>query len=124
MVTLTEDRRTTAHYVVSESANLYRSREQVTIASGAGKLVAGTVLGKITASGKYTAWDADATTGEEDAAAILFGPVDATSADARAVITARDTEVVAELLVWPEGTLDAAKNTQLAALSAAGIIAR
>ncbi|MDB5582825.1 MAG: putative phage protein Gp19 [Bradyrhizobium sp.] len=42
---LTEDLRRTAHYLVSE-ANGYRSREQIVIASGAGVLKPGMVLGK------------------------------------------------------------------------------
>ena len=69
------------------------SREQVTIVSGAGELVSGTVLGKITASGKYTPVTVAAADGSEDAAGILFQDVDATSADVSAVIIARDAIV-------------------------------
>jgi hypothetical protein len=36
-------------------ANGQRSRETITIASGAGIIAPGTVLGKVTASGKYVA---------------------------------------------------------------------
>jgi hypothetical protein len=38
----------TMHHVVSEPENPYRAREEITIASGAGKLVRGTMLGKRT----------------------------------------------------------------------------
>jgi hypothetical protein len=43
---LSDDRHTTASYIVSE-ANGFRSREVAIIASGSGKLKAGTVLGKV-----------------------------------------------------------------------------
>ncbi len=124
MAVLTEDLSRTAHYIVRE-ANGYRSREQIVIASGAGKLKPGTVLGRITASKKYVQWASGASDGSQVAAAILYHPVDATAADVKATITARDTEVQANVLIWPDGTGDSAKNTQLAALaSPAGIIAR
>ena len=53
----------------------------VTVASGAGVLQAGTVLGKVTASGKYVAYDNTALDGSETAVAILADKVDATSSD-------------------------------------------
>ena len=56
------------------------SREQVTILSGE-NLVAGEVLGKVTASGKYVAYDDTAVDRSEVAAGILFNDVDATSGD-------------------------------------------
>lgn len=121
--TLTQDRQTTAHYIKSES-NMDRSREAVVIASGAGILKAGTVLGQITASKKYTIHDPAAEDGSETAKAVLFEGCDATSADVRRTITARDAEVVAEALIWVDGISDNNKNTALAALAALGIIAR
>lgn len=69
------------------------SREQVTIVSGAGALASGTVLGKITASGKYTPVVATASDGSTNAAGILLEAVDATDADVSAVIIARDAIV-------------------------------
>lgn len=44
----------TGDYLLTE-ANGYRSREEITIVSGAGKLSAGTVLGKITTGGALSA---------------------------------------------------------------------
>jgi len=55
--------------------------EGITVASGEGALVAGTVLGKITASGKYGAYDDGAADGTEVASRILAYDVDATAAD-------------------------------------------
>ena len=59
-----------------------------------GTVVSGTVVGKITASGKYKPVTVAATDGSEDAAGIVMWDVDATSADAPAVIIARDAIVV------------------------------
>lgn len=123
MVTLTQGLRPTAHYIVSE-ANGYRSREQIVIASGSGKLDAGAVLGKITASGKYKPFTAAATDGSQNAAAILYEGCDATSADVRRTVTARDSEIHADVLVWAAGVTDPQKTTALTALAALGIAAR
>lgn len=57
------------------------TREPITIVTGAGKLVPGTVLGKITASGKFEPSPATGSSGSETAAAILVDAVDATSGD-------------------------------------------
>lgn len=55
--------------------------ESVTIVSGAGALVRGTVLGKITSGGKYTTSLQAAGDGSETPEAILLEDVDATAAD-------------------------------------------
>jgi hypothetical protein len=120
---LTEDRFHTAHYIVSESHG-YRSREQVVIASGAGELKPGAVLGRITSSGKYTELDPDGADGSEAAAAILYEGCDATSSDVRRTVTARDTEVHAAVLVWPTGITDNERNTALGELADLGITPR
>lgn len=65
------------------------SVEKVTIASGAGVLAANRVLGKVTASGKYKAYDNTLSDGTEVAAAILLYPVDATSADVEVAVLKR-----------------------------------
>ncbi|MGM3109726.1 head decoration protein, partial [Bacillus cereus group sp. BC307] len=72
----------------------------VTIASGSGKLFAGMVLGKITASGKYKPYDNDNADGSQTAAAILVYDVDATSADVAAVAIVRLAEVWTNRLLW------------------------
>lgn len=58
--------------------------DEVTIASGAGVVTRGTVLGKITASGLSKAVDSTQTDGSEEVYAILAETVDATSADTKA----------------------------------------
>lgn len=123
MDTKTESQRTLA-FLLSE-ANGKRSRQTVTIISGAGVLAAGTVLGKITASGKYTSSPATGADGSESAIAVLSHEVDASAADVAAVVIARDAEVKTPELAYAASVDDsnkrAAKATQLATV---GIIVR
>lgn len=79
---------------LKREADSHFSREEVIIASGSGIVQTGTVVGKITASGKYAPVTVAATDGSEDAAGIVLETVNATSADAAAVIIARDAIVV------------------------------
>lgn len=75
-------------FLVSEEDDNY-SRENVTVAAAAGAMVAGTVLGVITASGKYTAYSNSASDGTEVAAGVLCYPVDDLAADQKAVAIVR-----------------------------------
>jgi hypothetical protein len=106
-------------FLKTEAGN-YRSRSIVTIASGAGKLKPGQVLGKLTASGKFMPNAATGADGSQTAVAILLFPVDATSADAQAVVVDTDAVVShAGLIHGPtvnDATKRAAANTQLAAV--------
>lgn len=83
------------------------SREGITVLSGQ-VLVAGTVVGKITASGKYKDYDNAAADGSEVAAGILYDGVDATAADAKGVLFARLGEVAGDSLTGNDanGTAD------------------
>jgi hypothetical protein len=84
--------------------------DTITIVSGAGALKRGTVLGKITASGKYTTALAASEDGSETPAAILVDDVDATSADATGGIY-KQIEVNGNALILGTGiTLTAAKS--------------
>ena len=60
--------------------------KNITIASGAGKLARGTVLGKVTASGKYLKVNSANTDGSQTAKCVLAYPVDATSTDVVATV--------------------------------------
>ncbi|GAB4287288.1 MAG: hypothetical protein Kow0098_03600 [Ignavibacteriaceae bacterium] len=53
----------------------------VVIASGAGALIKGTVLGKVTATGKYVAYNDGNADGSQTAKCILADDIDATSED-------------------------------------------
>lgn len=123
MATLTEGR-VTAAYILTE-ANGLRSRDNAKIASGSGKVEPGTILGKITASGKFVPHAPAASDGSQTAVAILYSEVDATSADQPAVITARDCEVKKDELIYNAATDTAPEIAAVhAALAANGIIVR
>lgn len=100
------------------------SVDSIVVASGAGVLVAGTVLGKITASGKYTILAPAASDGSQTAAGILWDGLDATSADVPGVAVTRLAEVTAGELTYPGGITGPQKTAALASLAAAMVIAR
>jgi hypothetical protein len=77
-----------------------------TIVAGAGDLASGTVMGRITASGKYTAYADGAGDGSQEAVAILRSHVDASGS----------VDKIGELVF--AGVL---KNDQLVGLDAAAI---
>ena len=101
------------------------TRVTVTIASGAGKLEPGTVLGKITTGGKYTGLAPSATNGSQNAAGILWAGVDATAADAPGVVVLRGPALVNQHeLVWPDGATEVQITAATTALAALGILLR
>ena len=101
------------------------TRDTVTIASGAGKLEPGTVLGKITTGGKFTKLTPAATNGSQNAAGILWAGVDASAADAPGVVILRGPALVnRHEIIWPEGASEAQISAATTALGALGIILR
>ncbi|MDV7200198.1 head decoration protein [Roseovarius sp. 10] len=101
------------------------TRETVTIASGAGKLEPGTVLGKITTGGKFTKLTPAATNGSQNAAGILWAGVDASAADAPGVVILRGPALVnRHEIIWPEGASEAQITAATTALGALGVILR
>ena len=99
------------------------TRDTVTIASGAGKLEPGTVLGKITTGGKFTALVPAATNGSQNAAGLLWDTVDASTADAAAVVVLRGPAIVnRHELIWPDGATEAQITAATTALATIGII--
>ena len=115
MTVFTEGKHT-GEFLLSEG-NGSISREQVTIAAAASAMVPGTVLGKITASGKYVAYSNAASDGSEVAVGILYAAVPDSASDQKAVIFARHAEVIADLLTG----LDAAGRADLLGV---GIVCR
>jgi hypothetical protein len=98
------------------------SRDVVTVLSGQGVIEAGTVLAKVTASGKYVKSVDAAADGSQTAIAILARRVDATSADVTdALVVANDAEVKTLQLLFDasvsDGTKRTAKLTQLRAVN-------
>lgn len=100
------------------------SRETIVIASGSGKLIAGTVLGKITVGGKYKPYDNDNTDGSQTAAAILVYDVDATSSDVTTVGLVRFAEVWTNRLVWAASVAGGEKAPAYVELAAANVFVR
>ncbi len=101
------------------------TRETVTLASGAGQLAPGTVLGKITTGGKFTVLTSGATNGSQNAAGLLWGAADATAADAPGVVLLRGPAIVnRHEIILPEGATEAQITAATTALAALGIIMR
>ncbi len=111
--------------VLKYEVNPNYTREVVTLLAGMPYPV-GSVLGKITASGKYTLSPATGADGSQVATAVLLYAVDATLADAVGIVLVRGPSIVSRAALAYGATVDdgtkiAAKITQLATV---GIIAR
>jgi hypothetical protein len=101
------------------------TRETVTLLAGTNYPV-GAVLGRITASGKMKLSTATGTDGAQNTAAVLLYDVDATAADASALVIVRGPAIVSKAALVFDASVDdatktAAKHAQLTAL---GIIPR
>ncbi len=99
------------------------SIDKATLITGQ-NLISGTVLGKITASGKYTQHNTAATDGSQTAVAILRSDIDATSVDKPCVIVARLAEVADARLTYMTGITAPNKTAAIAALLTQNIIVR
>lgn len=117
MTTFTE----TVHqgeFLLSE-ANGFRSRDvKVVTVSGATKWLSGTVLGKITATGKFVKYDEAGTDdGRRVAAGVLYNELDPVAGDIDATVIVRDAEVLESALTG----IDANGKADLLAL---GVLVR
>lgn len=107
-------------FVLSEGDGTI-SRESVVVS--AGKMVAGTVLGKA-ADGSYIAHNPAATTSEKTAVAVLGYDTDATTAPQTALAIVREAEVNALKLTFAAGITAAQKTAAINSLAANFIIVR
>ena len=106
-----------------EAPNLY-SRDRVTVAAGQ-NLPLGTVLGTITASGKYKQIDPSAEDGTQVAAGVLLQACDATLIDRDdGLVVARHAVVAHHALAWPDAITTAEQLTAIAQLKALGVLVR
>jgi len=121
MPSLTQTNRT-AEFLASEATGT-RSRDVVTLLANQ-VVKAGEVLGKVTASGKYVAFNQDAADGSEAAAAIAYEDADATGADLSITVIIRDAEVYSAKLTWPSDITEGEQATAEGELAALGIIVR
>ena len=111
--------------VLKYEANPNYTREVVTLLQGMPYPV-GSVLGQITASGKYKLSTSGGSDGAQTASAVLLYAVDTTLEDATGIVVLRGPAIVSREGLAYDGTVDdatkiTAKITQLAAV---GIIAR
>lgn len=102
------------------------NREEVTIVAGAGVLPTGTVMGKISASGKYKRHVNGAGDGTQTAVAVLLNAVDASGgSDVKGVLVTGNAEIVALSLSWDASVNDnTKKNAALAQLATLGFKTR
>jgi hypothetical protein len=107
---------TNFHFLVSEARG-YRAREEITIASGQGKLKGGTIISK--SGSTYVGWATTMTN-----AAILASDVDATSAAVKATAFVRDCEVQRAELFFTGTPTTPQKTEGYGVLATAGIIQR
>lgn len=111
----------TADFLRWEGDTSYCRDEVIVTATNA--IEPGTVLGKITATGKYVPHDSDASDGSEEAVAILFRGMAAGTEEPRTVVS-RLAEVNGFALVYHADATDPEKTAVNAALAAQGIIVR
>ncbi len=115
--------KTESDVVKDEGKNRF-SRDEDVLASGSGIVVIGTVLGCVTATGKFKPLAPAASDGTQTAAAVILQNADATSADKIVVNLKRRAQVVLQALVWPVGINATQRAAALASLEAKGIVAR
>lgn len=117
--------RRAGEFLLSE-ANGARSRDNIKFLAGSGKIKSGSVLGKVTASGKYKPYDPAATDGSQTAIALALNNIDVPEdADLVDVGITRDVEVKTVCLTFNVATdTDAEKAAVLASLASVGIIGR
>lgn len=110
----------TGEWLISEAEGK-RSRGQKTVTiAGAVALPSGTVLGKVTASGKLIKYVDGASDGSQAAVAVLYNPLPGVNGDYQATVFERDAEVIGAMLNGGAG-VDA---NGLADLLALGIVVR
>ena len=121
MTTLTEGSRQQEWLMTDNPA--YFSREQSTLISGQ-NLRSGTVIGKISASGKWTILAPVAADGSQNAAGFLLTHTDASTGDKRCTVIEGNPGVAVQvngaLITWPAGITGPQKTTAIAALKALG----
>ena len=104
----------TSEYLVSEAAGA-RSRDVVTVTvTGAVALPSGTVLGKITSTGKFIKQVDAAVDGSQAAAAILYNPLPGVNGDTKCTVHNTDCEVIGAVLNGGAGPSATARTALLA----------
>ena len=127
MTTKSMPARDLAFLMTESNGNL--SRNSITIPSGTGEVVAGTVLGELTTTAGHYVPSPDVETvgieGAETATAILGYYIDATDQDVEVAVVDKDAEVKLGSLLFDASVDDEPKTAaKIAQLNAVGIRAR
>lgn len=111
--------------VLKYEVNPNYTRETITLLAGMPYPV-GSVLGRITAIGKYKLATSGGSDGAQTASAVLLYAVDATLADATGIVVARGPAIVSRAALIYDATVDDGAKiiTKIGQLAAAGILAR
>ena len=111
--------------VLKYEVNPNYTRETITLLAGMPYPV-GSVLGRITASGKYKLATSGGSDGAQTASAVLLYAVDATLADATGIVVARGPAIVSRAGLAYDATVDDGAKiiTKIGQLAAAGLLAR
>ncbi|WP_422074106.1 head decoration protein [Tranquillimonas rosea] len=123
MPTLNEGK-TPGDFLLYETPSAY-CRDEITVAAGA-DLEPGTVLGQVTASGKYVASDQGAADGSETPAAVLLTRASSASADVEGAIALvrGPAQVRRGGLVFDDSwSTETLRDSACASLETAGIVA-
>lgn len=108
-------------FLLSEAEGGMRSRDQATVTVAGGvALPSGTVLGKVTATGKLIKYDNAASDGSQQAVGVLGTPLAGVNGDYQALVFTRDCEVIGNRLNGGSG-VDAPGKADLLAI---GVIVR
>lgn len=127
MTTFTEGNNT-GQFILSEAPGK-GSRDTVTVTVAAATTLApGTVLAKLSATGKYVPYDNAGSDGSEAAYGVLYAELDNSAgvapADFTGVVINWGAEVRKADLDWASGLVDADKTAAYADLAARGVKAR
>ena len=124
MTTLTQGVQTCEWLISTAPGQRSYSKGTATV-SATTALPSGTLMGKVTASGKYIASAVGATDGSETPAAIAIYGADATSADVTVSAIVRDAEVNGNCLTYhADRDQPAEKSDANAALATLSVIVR
>lgn len=107
---------------IIQEGDHYYSRDVAVVNAGDGiTYPPNTVLGRITATGKYVIWNPTNADGSQTVAGILIYTV---TGEQDATILRRHAQVKSLALNWFDGATSGNKTTGIAGLAALGIIAR
>lgn len=104
-------------HIVGESNDLM-SRDTVVFDVTAVAIPPGTVMGRVTANGRWKPWTSGASDGSEVARGFNMFGIKISTGTQRGVVHARDTQVNGKKITWPAGTTQGQKDTQIANLLA------